>query len=224
MQQRVKLTKRQIKEDSFTTFMLKSRRWLLDNWQFVVIGAVAVVLVITAVIYYANSQTAKRHESAARYARALLDYRAGNNQVAIMSLSQILEDYGGTEVAAQAAFMLGKINYSVRNYPEAIRHFEMYLSDAKGTKLKRAGALAGIGASNEDQGIYAEAARYFVQAYEEYPDGPLAGDYQTSAMRNLLEAGLPDQAAERLEMLREEFPDTELLRRSERLFNEKSPG
>jgi hypothetical protein len=128
MDQKVRLTKRQIKEDKFTTFMLKSRSWFLKNWQLLVIGVAAAALIMVATVYYSQSRATRAGEAATKYAQALQDYRNQNNQVAIMGFAQIVEDYSGDQTAEQATFLLGKLNYRIRNYDEGIRHFEMYLN------------------------------------------------------------------------------------------------
>ncbi len=219
---KAKLTKRQIKEDKFTVFMLSAKNQVADNWQYLVIGLVVVVLVVTGAVYYFNSRQAKKQEAATGFARALMDYRTGNNQVAIMSLSQVLEEFGSDQVAEQAILMLGNINYETRNYPEAIRYFELYLSKYHKSRFNRAAALAGIASSLENQGQYREAAEKFVAACDEYPNGPLIGDYQVSAMRNFLEVGEVDQAKTYLELITDEFEGTDLVDRAIRLFSEKS--
>jgi len=224
MYQKVKLTKRQIKEDKFTTFMLRSRTWLLENWQLVVIGVAAAALIIVASVYYTQSRTAKADEATTKFARALLDFRGGNNQVAIMGFTQIVDDYSGAEAAEQATFLLGKVNYRIRNYDEAIRFYEMYVDQYRDDVLTRAAAWAGLGACYEDQGDYSEAAENYRRAFDEYPDGPLGGDYLNSAMRNYLEIGETEKARSGLDTIKARFEGTELARRAMRKFVEKNPG
>jgi TolA-binding protein len=217
-----KLTKRQIKEDKFTVFMLTARDQVLHNWQYLAIGLAAVILVAIGIVYYFKSQRTQSVEAATKYARALMDFHGGNNQLAILSMSQIVDEYAGEEVAEQATFMLGVINYESRNYPEAIRFYEMYLSKYRDDKLNRAAALAGVASCLENQGQYREAAEKFVAAGDEYPGGPLAGDYHFSAMRDFLEVGDTTQAQVHLDAIQKEYEGTELDNRAVRLFSEKA--
>jgi TolA-binding protein len=217
-----KITKRQIKEDKFTIFMLTARDRLLQNWQYIVIGVVVVALLVIGIVYYTSSQRARMEEAATQFSRALMDYRNGNTQLAIMSLSQLVDEYGDEPVTEQATFMLGVINYETRNYPEAIRYYEMYLAKYHDNKLNRAAAHAGIAASLENQGKYRKAAERFAAACDEYPDGPLAGDYHLSAMRNFLELGEIEQAQTHLDIIKKEYEGTELANRAIRLFSEKA--
>jgi TolA-binding protein len=221
MYNKVKLTKRQIKEDKFTTFMLTTKEYVQQNWQFFAIGLVVLVLIITGFSYYVSSQSNRTQEAAVRFARALLDYRNGNAQVAILSFSQILDNYGSDDVAEQSTFLLGKLNFESRNYPEAIRYFNLYLSRFKDNNMNRAASLAGIAASNENQGQYAVAAQKYAEAFDEYPDGPLSGDYQYSTMRCFLEAGDLVKAKEHFDRIKELYPGTNLVNRATRMYAEK---
>jgi len=221
MQSKVKLTKRQIKEDKFTAFMLKSKDEILEKWQFYVIGLAVVVLAVAAVFYYVNSRKTGHLDAGQKLAQAMLDYRSGNNQVAILALTQITDDYSGDDAAEQATFLLGRINYETKNYPEAIRYYELYLSTYRDDKLNRAAALAGVGACQENQGNYAEAATKYLAAIDEYPDGPLVADYNLAAMRAYLFQGDVAKARERLTILDEKFKGSGSTEEADRLFAEK---
>ncbi len=219
---KVKLSKRQIKEDKFATFMLSSKHHVVDNWQFIVIGIVAVILIVVAIGYYADSQEAKRQASADMFARALMDYRSGNRQVAVTSLNQILLENSNNMIGEQALFLVGQINYELRNYNEAVLKWEEYISKFKSNKLNYAAAIAGIAAAYENQGRYAEAADKFVEAYQAYEDGPLDGDYRFGAMRCYLYAGAIEDARREWEQISELYPETGIYKRATWLFEEKS--
>ncbi len=219
---KVKLSKRQIKEDKFMTFMLNAKHELLEHWQYYIIGVAVIVLIVVATVFYFNSQETHRQEASEKYSRALIDYRSGSDQVALLSLSQVVSDYPDTKVAQQATFLLAKINYESQNYPEALRYFESYVAEYKDDALQRASALGGIAACYENQANYIEAARRFAVAAGEYPDGPLAGDYHLAAMRDFLLAGDVESARTHLDILKEKFEGTTLVRQAARLFAEKS--
>ncbi|MEW6412224.1 MAG: tetratricopeptide repeat protein [Candidatus Zixiibacteriota bacterium] len=219
---KVKLTKRQIKEDKFMTFMLNAKHEILERWQYYVIGVAAVILIVVAVIFYFNSQEANLQEASEKFSRALIDYRSGSDQVALLGLADVVNNYPDTRAARQAAFLLAKINYESQNYSEALRYFELFANKYKEDALQRASALGGIGGCYENQGNYAEAARRFAIAANEYPEGPLAGDYRMSAMRNFLLAGDIESARTHLDVLKEKFAGTTLERQAVRLFAEKS--
>lgn len=218
---KVKLTKRDLKEDKFATFMLTSKSRLQDSWQFVVIGIVIAVLFVVAMVFYMDSQDIKASEAGQKMSRAMIDYRSGNNQVAILTLNQLLEEYADDPVINDATYMLGKINYSTRNYSEAIRYWELYLKNFSQDLLYRASALAGIGACYEDQGDYVQAAQQFSNAIDEYPEGPQVGDYAFNAMRNYLTTGDKKLGRAFYERIKEDFRGTLLAQKADRTFAEK---
>jgi len=222
MYNKVKLTKRQIKEDKFTAFVLRSKDQFMDNWQFFVIGVVLVVLIIVGGIYYINSKKSQEIQSAERYARAVADYRSGNKQVALASLNQILDNNADKIVVEEATYMLGNINYEQRNYPEAIRFWEMYVSKYHDDSLTRAASLAGIAACHENQGEYKKAAAKYLEAIDAFPDGPLEGDYREAVIRNFLADGDIKQARAQLDTLKEKAGNTDLYNRVARYFSEYS--
>ena len=221
MQNKVKLSKRQIKEDKFTAFMLESKQRFEENWQFWVIGIVAVILLFAGGSYYISSRQDVASQAGAKYARALMDYRQGNTQIAVLTLDEVVEDFSSAPVADQAAFMLGKINDETRNYDEAIRYFEKYISEFGESKLNRAAAYAGIAASNENQGDYATAAEYYDKAIEAYPDGPQVGNHLMSAMRVHLLQGDSQTAKTYLDRIEEKLPGSLLAQQASRYYAEQ---
>jgi TolA-binding protein len=221
MQSKVKLTKRQIKEDKFTTFMLSARSRFQDNWQFYVVGVVVVILIAASVNWYMGDVASKQEEAEAKFARAVLDYQSGDNQVALLGFDQLLNEYGSTDVAEQATYLLGKIHLANKNYEDAIRYFEIYLERYRNDQLNRAAAQAGVAAAQEDLGNSAEAAAAFAAAVEMYPDGPLAADYEFGAVRNYLTVGDMEAARAHYEVIAEKYANTDPGRSAIRLFGEK---
>ncbi len=224
MHQKIRLSKRQIKEDKFTTVMLQSRTWFEANWQFVAIGVAAAILIVSGFTYWSNSRDAAGYEAAGTLSRAMSEYRSGNLQVATLSLQSVLDNHSGSSAATQATFLLGNINLESRNYPEAARFYEMYLAKHKDDKITRASCLAGIATCDEDQAKFAEAAGRFSAAYDELTTGPQSGDYLTGAMRNYLQAGDIGKAKEKLDIITRDFDGTTLASRAIRLFSELSVG
>jgi len=218
---KVKLSKRQIKEDKFTTAMLRAKSQFMDNWQFYAIGALVVVLVCVAVVYFVQSQQTAKTEAAAMYARGAMEARQGNTQVAILSLTEIVDEHGGTAAAKQATFLLGKVSFESRNYPEAIRYFQLYLDKYTDDQLNRAAAQAGLAACHENQGEYLPAASGYESAISEWVDGPMVALYHQSALRNFLQAGDVEAARAHLTALESDFAGSEVLAAARLLFAEK---
>ena len=224
MVERVKLSKRQIKEDKFATFMLQSKGWFMENWQFVVIGAAVVVLVVVAVAYWAGSQSSKSDEARVRFAQAMSTYRSQATQPAILDMTGIIEDFAGTPQAKRATFLLGNLHYQNRNYDEAVRYYELARKEYGKDPVMRAAAQAGKASCLEDQARYAEAGDGFRQAYDDYADGPAADDYLASAARCYLAADSMTKAEGVMTIIKERFAATEAGRRALRQFREHQVG
>lgn len=220
MQGKVKLSKRQIKEDKFTTFMLTAKSEIMSNWQFAVIGVVIMALVVIGVVYFINSIQSKHQEAAVKFANAITSYRSGSNQAAILGLTEVVENYSGEDLAAEATFMLGKINFDTRNYPEAERYYQQYADKYKTDKLKYAAALAGVAACQESQGKYDEAKGKYIEAFDAYPDGPLAGQYDLSALRMAIKTADAETAQQRLKSMEESAVPRDVLNEAKRIFYE----
>ncbi|RKX20654.1 MAG: hypothetical protein DRP35_05690 [Candidatus Zixiibacteriota bacterium] len=221
MNNKVKLSKRQIKEDKFTAFMLNGKQYATDNWQFIVIGLAILILIVSSIVYYTNSLQEKSLEASTQFARATSEYRSGNIQVAKLSFSQILDDFGDSDFAGKATFMLGKLNLESRNYVEATTYFESYLAKYKEDKLHRISSLAGLGTILENQGQFEQAAEKFVAAYDEYPESPLSGDYLNRALMNFMQFGDNEKAKEILNRIEDKFPGTDLLNKALIAYREK---
>lgn len=219
--QNVKLSKRQIKEDKFTSFMLNAKTQFFENWQFYVIGLVVVIIVIAGGVYLNDYQNRQADEAQQKFARAFNSYQSGQTQVAIVELTGIVDDYGGQEAAKQATFLLGRVNLSTRNYSESIRYFEMYASKYKDNKRNLAAAYAGMATCYENQGDYEQAHVNYTTSIEVFPEGPMAGDYQLSLLRMDLKAGDTEAATARLIEIKEKFQGSELVNTAIRLASEK---
>jgi TolA-binding protein len=207
---KIKITKQQIKEDKFTTFMFKTREWIEENWQVLSIVAAVVIIVIIGSVYYVNMQSKNRIDAADRMSKAVSELRQRNYQVAIVELNSIIDDYGG-KIAGQAVFNLGNAYYESQNYDEAIRNYQLYIDKYKGDPIITSSAMAGIAACYENQQEFEKAGEQFLKAAQYNYQSPGAPGYLQGAVRNFVNAGDKDRTEEVLDILREEFPNSEQL-------------
>jgi len=208
--QKVKLSKRQIKEDKFTTYMLSAKSQFMSNWQFYVIGFVVIVIVVVGVSYLMESQNQKTNEANEKFNRAQVANQSGQNQVAIVSLNEILDNYSGQDAARRATYLLGKVNQDTRNYAEAIRYYEMYVGKYKNDKQLLAAAHAGIAVCYENQGDYEAAKTAYTNAYDVFTDSPMAGDYEMALLRMDLKTESLESAQLRLASIKNNYPGTSI--------------
>jgi outer membrane protein assembly factor BamD (BamD/ComL family) len=221
MHGKVKLTKRQIKEDKFATFMLSAKEQITTNWQYFVVGTAAFIIIIVAGVYFINSYSSAQAEAGKKFATSQMDYRSGNTQVAILGLNQIVEENKDESTTRQALFLLGRINLETKNYPEAIRYFDDFVTKFKTDKFMCASALAGIAACYENQGKFSEAASKYTEAVQADPDGPAEEDYLVSSVRTYVMAGDTEKAKTSLNTIKDKYKGTEQYLQAQRFFSEK---
>ncbi|MCH8026731.1 MAG: tetratricopeptide repeat protein [candidate division Zixibacteria bacterium] len=219
---KVKLTKRQIKEDKFTAFMLNSKQQVEENWQYLAIAVIVVILGVVGSVYYFDSVEEASRQAAANLSKGNLEFRGGSSPEAILTFMGIINNFGGTKSAEQATFMLGKVNLQTRNYPESIRYFEMYLQKYQKNLLNRASSYTGLGTALENQGNFQEAAEAFEKGTMAMPDSPLQQSLRIGAMRNYLKVDSVEKARPHFEYITERFEGSETANRAARLFYEKA--
>ncbi|MCP4703821.1 MAG: tetratricopeptide repeat protein [candidate division Zixibacteria bacterium] len=204
---KVKLTKQQMKEDKFTTFMLQSKDWILENWQMISIAVAAVIVVSVGAIYYSNMKSGQAGEAADRFAEAIGKYRQQNYQVAILDFNGIADDYSGP-IAASAVFYAANSYFESKNYDEAIIHFQKYIDKYHVDEIATASAYAGIAACREVKQEFQAAAEKYLEAIRLFPG--LAGepDYLLGAVRNYVNAGMADDVQPLLDKMDKDYAGT----------------
>ena len=216
MRTKVKITKRQIKEDKFMNFMLRTKDQVMGNWQVLLISAAIVILVIVATVYFVNRQSTRSVEAADRLNKAILELRRQNYQPAILELGSIVDDYSG-RVAGLAQFNLANAHFESKNYDEAIANYQKFIDKFHTDDLMTASAIAGIASSMECKQDFAGAAEKYYEAIKHYPGSPSAPDYYLGAVRCYIQGGNKDKANLMLGELKEKFPGTATERSAVRL-------
>jgi TolA-binding protein len=209
MRHNVKITKREIKEDKFTTFVFRAKDYVYNRWAYFV-GAAAVIVILIGGFMMIQSQGASREKEAADiYNRALGEYRSANYQLAIVDFKTVIDDYGSTSYGRMAAFNLGNAYFSAKNYTEAKTAFENYLKNYKDDKYFVTSAMSGVAASLAGMGQYQEAADQYRATAEKYPDFNLAGEYYVDALDNYIRAEQMESAKVILAKLTNEYKNTQ---------------
>ena len=85
------------------------------------------------------------------YPNALRDYNAGKYQLAMQEFADYLKYYGSTDLAGNAQFYVGEIDYRQQNFEQAIKDYDMVLQQYPGgnkapaAQLKKGYALLELG-------------------------------------------------------------------------------
>ncbi|HSG98777.1 MAG TPA: tetratricopeptide repeat protein, partial [candidate division Zixibacteria bacterium] len=174
--------------------------------------------------FYQGSTQGSLAEAHERMAKAKTDITVGNMQVALLELRNIADKNQGSDVGAEALYLLGSANFLNLNFAEARTAFEEYVKRYSKPSITNAAARAGIAACMENTGEYAPAAAEYLKALDSYPDGPAAQDYAIGALRCYLLAGDRAAASELRERITRDHWRTPAVTTADRLFHEIKPA
>lgn len=115
------------------------------------------------------------------YNDALRDYNAGKNDLASQEFAQFVQVYGNTDLAGNAQFYLGEIDYRQGNYTAAVSSYNKVLDQYPGgnkgaaAQLKKGYALLELG--QRDAGV--QELRSLISRYPKSPEAVQARDRLT---------------------------------------------
>lgn len=222
MAKKVKITRREMKEDSFVTFMLQAKDFMLERWVYFA-GGLALVVVVVVAFSIIQAENQKNEKAAAQlFSQAMNSYYNRQYQTAIIDLQSVVDNYGSTDIAGKALFNLGNAYFAAKNYPEAIETFENYLRSHQEDILFVTSAMAGIAASLAGNGELRAAADKYREAAEKYPDFPMAGEYYLKAMKYYIKAGEMESARVIFARLARDYENTAYYAESKRVAGENN--
>jgi tol-pal system protein YbgF len=112
------------------------------------------------------------------YNNAIRDYTGGNNDLATQEFSQYVQFYPNTDLAGNAYFYLGEIEFKQGNYQQAVQSYDQVLQNfpsgnkAASAQLKKGFALIELG--KQDDGV--DQLRHVIQRYPHSPEALQARD------------------------------------------------
>lgn len=121
----------------------------------------------------ASDDTSGPEQIQAAYDRAFQTLRDGRYAEAAGDFEQFLLDYPEAPLAANARYWLGESYYVVRDFNNALEHFEQVIANHPASN-KRPDALLKIGFVHFEQGRMDEARTALEQVVAEFPDSTAA--------------------------------------------------
>lgn len=195
MSQKVKITKKDLKQDKFTTTMLLAKDNIVEHWMYYVGGLVAVFLLVFGVTFYKQEGQTKNAEASDLFNRGMSEYMSNNYELATSTFISVVDDFGSTVSAEKALFNLGNAYFLNNNFDKAIEAFNDYLKKYGGKdKYFTCSAIAGVAASLAGKGEAQQAADKYREAAERFPDFEFAGKYYVKAMEQYVAAGNMESA------------------------------
>jgi TolA-binding protein len=174
--------------------------------QFTIVGAV--MLVVAGGFWFARASRENKIAFAARELRnAQSAIVAGNTALAINDLSRLVNTYGGTPAAGEAALLLGQLRMSRGEVDVAITELRAFLDQGPDDRF-RAPAYGLLGSALEQAGKVGEAAEAYGQAAETWPYSYLRAQSLLDAARAFRLSGDTAQAAQSYERILRDFADS----------------
>lgn len=220
MDKRIKIDRRAIKEDKFTTFVFLAKDYVLNNWTYFVGGIILIIAVIAAVTFVSSSGIKSEQAAIDLYNRAMGELSVRNYQPAVADLKAVIDQYGSSSQARMALFLLGSTYLEMKSYSEAETAFEKFLGKYGEDRYFTVSAISGIAAALAGTGDMPAAAAKYREAAEKYPDMELAGDYYLKAMHYYLKSGDMESARSMYAKIAERFAGTAYYTNSRRIASE----
>jgi outer membrane protein assembly factor BamD (BamD/ComL family) len=220
MSKNIKITKREMKEDKFTTFMLQAKDYFLERWVYFAGGLVLVLAVIVGMNLIKSNLANREAEATEILSRARSELQGKNYQLAIVDYKSIVDDYSSTDHAQKALFELGNAYFAAKNFEPARTTYQEYLDKYQDDKYFTISAMAGIAACLAGGGDPAGAADKYREAAEAFPDFDLAGEYYLKAMQFYIKSGNLGSAKVMYATIIKDFEGTRFYTESQRIAGE----
>lgn len=158
-----RISKHEMKEDQFVTGMFRLEEWAEANLKTILIAVGAVIVVGVAIwVYIAQSGSAER-KAFDILGRAEVEMRTNQIQLAITDYEEVIDKYGSTPAASQAAFKLANLLFQTNDFVKAEQAFRRYADKYAADDTFRHSAKRGIAASLAGQARHQEAAAAFLE-------------------------------------------------------------
>jgi outer membrane protein assembly factor BamD (BamD/ComL family) len=158
-----RITKKQLKGDTFIATTLKAWEYVRDHEKRFFIGLVVVVIAVALAGWAAYAKKQNREKASSQFADALTSFRTGDLKTAEELFSFVAKEYGGTEEGVYAGFFLGKCNLENGKYLDAIQAFDRYISKSGRHPFFHDAALEGKAVALENERRYVEAGDAYVE-------------------------------------------------------------
>jgi tetratricopeptide (TPR) repeat protein len=199
-----KITKKQLKKDSFITTMLKAWEYSREHQTTIFVVFLIVVVAIVGVLWTMQSRREAADRLANRFGEALSYFRAGQLMAAEETFKLVREQGGSSRDAVYSKYFIGKCKLEDRRNLEAIEAVEDYLASANKYDFFYDAAMAGKAVALENERRFEEAALIFVElAKSAKTTGLGKKNHLISAAENFKKSNQKKKALEVMEELLE---------------------
>lgn len=199
-----RLSKHDIKEDSFVTAVLRAKEFIYTHQNAVFIGLVAVIVILAGVLWMSNSREKTRESAATQFAEALASFRNGDIITAEEMFKIIDQRFSRSEEGAYSAYLAGKCALEGGRNTQAIELFGDYLRRSGKYPFFHDAALEGLATAWENERNYEKASEAYLRLADDMKTNSFVETaYLRKAADALKMSDRREQAIEVLERLRE---------------------
>jgi predicted negative regulator of RcsB-dependent stress response len=184
-----RMTRHRMKEDRLVSTTFKATEYIQKNQMPFIVGAIVIVVIFAAVLFFRWSGDRKRNESSALLSRAEMIGAMGQMEQYTATLTMLADDYTGSTAAKIATLRLANDYFDKKQYDQAIKYFTLLSDKYSSDKLVAASSAAGLGACMEMKGNFLEAGKDYQKAAD-YKSGDLwTSEFLLKAGQNFAKGG-----------------------------------
>lgn len=199
-----RITKKQLKKDSFITTTLKAWEYSRGHQTTIFVVFLIVVVAIVGILWTMQSRREAADRLANRFGEAMSYFIAGQLSAAEETFKVVREQGGGSRDAVYSRYLIGKCALEDRRYLEAIEAFDDYMASAGKYDFFYDAAMAGKATALENERRFEEAAAVFEQLASHPKTNSFdKKSYLTSAAENYKKSNQKEKALEVMEQLLE---------------------
>ena len=205
--------KHELREDKVVTFYARAWQYFDQNRKLVYGILAAVVLVAVAIVGYVLYQNEQSDRANELLGEIVALYEQGSYQEALdgtgdrTGLLEIADEYGSTDAGNLAHFYAADALFQLGEYDRALEHFDDF---DKSEDFIGASAIAGQAAVYENKGEYSRAGDLYRRAALHFENELNSPQYLIDAGRSYELAGEYADAQQVYEMIRDDYPDSNL--------------
>jgi tetratricopeptide (TPR) repeat protein len=181
--------------------------WLQANRAPVGLGAGAIALVVLVTWFMTTAAQRKEDFARTQLEQAWGAMDAGNTPLAASELQKVVDNYGGTDAAAEARLSLNETRLTAGQSQLAVDDLSKMIASSPGARFASQANML-LGAAYENLGKGAEAAVAYQAAAEAAEMDYQKAEALVAAARAFRTAGQNDKAAEVLRTVLAKYPET----------------
>ncbi|MEZ5358999.1 MAG: tetratricopeptide repeat protein [Candidatus Zixiibacteriota bacterium] len=209
MSQKVKITKKDLRQDKFTMTMLQAKDNIVEHWIYYVGGLVVLFLLVFGITYVKQEGQTKNVHASELFNRGMSEFMNKDYELAASTFISVIDEFGSSVSAEKAMFNLGNAYFNNNNFDKAIETFQEYLKKYGGKdKYFTTSAMAGIAASLAAKGEPQQAADTYREAAERFENFNLAGRYYIKAIEQYVAADKVESAKVVFAKLKKDYVNT----------------